>query len=84
MEKKAIGKISHYFSKINVAVIDLTAGLKVGEKISIEGRGQVVEQVVTSMQIEHENIPEAKAGQSVGLKTDKPVKDGDAVFKVID
>jgi putative protease len=84
VEKKEIGKISHYFSKIGVAVVDLTAELKVGDKISIEGRGQVVEQKVDSMQMEHKNVPVAKKGQSIGMKTVQPVKEGDVVFKVID
>lgn len=82
MGKMPVGKIGHYFNKIGVAVVDLTGELKVGDKISIEGRGSVVEQVVKSMQIENQIISIAKKGQSVGLKVDKPVKGGDAVFKV--
>lgn len=82
MNKKEIGKISHFFNKISVAVVDLTGKIKVGDKISIEGRGNVLEQTIDSMQIEHENIQEAKAGQSIGLKVDSPVKEGDIVFKI--
>ena len=81
-DKKLIGKITHYFSKIGVAVIELSDTLKVGDKISIEGSSTNFEQAVDSMQIEHQNIPSAKSGQSVGLKVAQPVRESDSVFKV--
>lgn len=82
-QKLAIGKVSHFFNKIGVAVIDVSKELKVGDKISIEGRGQVVQQVVTSMEIEHDKVTVAAGGTSVGMKTAQPVKEGDTVFKLI-
>jgi U32 family peptidase len=83
-EKMLIGKISHFFPKISVAVVDLTDTLKVGEKISIENELGKVEQVVDSMQIEHKSIPEAKKGQSIGLKVAGQTKEGAQVFKLIE
>ena len=83
-EKKEIGKIKHFFDKISVAVIELTDGLKVGEKISIEGHDNTFEQVVDSMQVEHEKIQEAKSGDAIGLKTAQPCKENDKVFKVFE
>lgn len=77
---KQIGKITHYFNKIGVGVIELEGKLKVGDTIIISGRGQEFEQPVDSMQVEHEQVSEAKAGDSVGLKTEKPVKEGDLAF----
>ncbi|MEM7824266.1 MAG: translation elongation factor-like protein [Candidatus Aenigmatarchaeota archaeon] len=82
-EKIAIGKVSHFFNKIGVAVIDLTKELKVGDRISIEGRGKTVEQVVSSMEVEHEKVTVAAGGTSVGLKVAQPVKEGDSVFKLV-
>lgn len=83
-EKKEIGKVKHFFNKISVAVIELNKGLKVGDKISIEGQDNAVEQIVDSMQVEHKPIEKAKKGDSVGLKTDAPVKENDKVFKVLE
>jgi len=80
--KTPIGKITHFFPKIGVAVLELTAPLKVGEKIEIGGKSEPFEMVVESMQVEHKNIPMAKKGDSVGMKVHKPVRDGDSVFKV--
>lgn len=82
MEKKPIGKIAHYFTKISVAVIDLSDELKVGDRISIEGATSNFEQAVNSMQIEHDDVKSATAGQSVGLKVDQRVRQGDLVFKI--
>lgn len=82
MDKTPIGKVTHFFPKIGVAVVELTAPLKVGDKIEIGGKSEPFEMTVESMQIEHKNIPHAKAGDSVGMKVPNPVKDGDHVFKV--
>lgn len=82
MEEKQIGKILHYFDKISVAVVDLTAGLKVGDKIHIKGHGTDFQQKIDSMQIEHEQIQSAKKGQSIGLKVTEPVKEHDIVYLV--
>jgi len=84
MEKKLIGMISHFYPKISVAVVDLTDTLRVGDKISIERSSGTFEQVIESMQIEHENIREAKKGQSIGLKVNEVTREGAKVFKVIE
>ena len=75
-----IGTVTHYFSKIGVAVIELTGNLKVGDNIVIAGRGQEFAQPVGSLQVEHEQVSAAKKGDAVGLKALQPVKDGDAVY----
>ena len=84
MDKKPVGKITHFFDKISVAVIELSDSLKVGDKISIEGNEQQFEQQVDSMQIEHDSVQEAKKGQAVGLKVSQPVKENDKVFKIVE
>lgn len=83
MEKKEIGKITHYFAKISVASIRLSDSIKAGDTISIEGAHTNFEMVVESMQIEKTVIPEAVAGQEVGTKVKDRVREGDTVFKVI-
>jgi len=84
VEKKLIGKISHFYPKISVAVVDLDDTIRVGDRISIEREGGTFEQNVDSMQIEHENISEAKKGQSIGLKVADKTREGAKVFKVIE
>ena len=76
-----IGHITHFFSKISVAIVELTAPLSVGDRILVKGPATDFEQVVDSMQIEHQNVQRAEAGQSIGLKTVQHVKEKDMVYK---
>jgi len=78
-----IGAISHYYTKIGVAVIDLTAKIAVGDAIRIKGMTTDFRQKVESMQIEHANVQNAGAGQSIGLKVTDKVREGDLVYKVL-
>lgn len=81
-EKKLIGKVTHYFTKIGVGVIELSDELKVGDRISVEGTTTNLQQTVDSMQIEHENVQSAGPGQSIGLKVEQRVRQGDLVYKI--
>ena len=81
-EGKLIGKVTHYFSKIGVAVIELSDTLKVGETIRIVGGETDFDQVIESMEIEHQKIEIAKAGDSVGLKVSQKVREGYKVYKI--
>jgi len=76
-----VGRVAHFFSKINVAVIELKAPMKVGDTIVFKGPNTDFEQVVDSMQIEHENLQQAEAGQSIGLKVSQRVRETDKVYK---
>lgn len=81
-EGKLIGKITHFFSHINVAVIELSDVLNVGDSIRIVGGEIDFTQPVDSMEIEHEKVQTAKPGDSVGLKVEQKVRDGYKVYKV--
>lgn len=83
MKEKLVGKITHYFTNIGVAVIEVTTGeLKAGDMIHIKGATSDFEQKIGSLQIEHETVEKAKKGQSAGLKTDQQVREGDEVYKI--
>ena len=76
-----VGKITHFFSKISVAVIELKKPLQVGDTIAIKGPTTDFEQPVDSMQIEHKDVQKAEAGQSIGLKVAQRVRETDIVYK---
>lgn len=83
-EEIQIGKITHYFSKIGVAVVEVTEGsIKVGDEIHIKGHTTDFRQKVSSLQIEHEKIEMAEPGQSIGIKVDTPVRAHDIVYKAV-
>ncbi len=82
-EEKLIGEVTHFFGHINVAIIKLKDGeLKIGDKIKFSGHHADFEQEVTSMQIEHQDIEKAKAGDEFGIKVDQKVREGTKVYLI--
>ncbi|PIU28686.1 hypothetical protein COT08_00690 [Candidatus Woesebacteria bacterium CG07_land_8_20_14_0_80_44_9] len=78
-----VGKVTHYFDKIGVAIVELDANLAVGDKIKfVRGGEDVFEQTVASIQIEHEKKESAKKGDVIGLKIEKEIKEGAEVYKI--
>ena len=82
-EEKLIGRISHYFGKVNVGIIELSDALKVGDMIHVKGHTADFTQRIASMQVEHVVVDEGKSGDSVGIKIDQKVHEHDSVYKVI-
>jgi len=80
--EKKIGEVSHYFDHIPAGIIKLTDTLKIGDNVHFKGATTDFEQEVTSMQIDHSDIKEAKAGNEVGVKVTDRVREGDEVFLI--
>ncbi|MGC8812638.1 MAG: translation elongation factor-like protein [Candidatus Aenigmatarchaeota archaeon] len=84
VNKKLVGKVTHYYGKIGVAVVELQDELSTNDEIIIEGKTTNLRQKPPlSIQIEHQNVEIAKAGDSIGLKVDDKVRENDLVYKVI-
>lgn len=83
-EEVEIGSVSDFFARPVVAGIELTANLKVGDKIHIKGHTTDLELVVESMQIQNVNVTEGKPGDAIGVKVPDRVRRGDKVYKVIE
>lgn len=83
-EEREIGFISHYYTKIGVAIVELTDGVKVGQKLRIVGATSDFTQKLDSMQIEHKSVEEAKKGDSIGLKVKEHAREHDKVFVVVE
>ena len=81
--EKLIGKVSHFFNKISVAILEITDDeLNVGDTIHIKGHTSDFTQQINSMEVEHQAVQKAKKGDSVGLKVDSRVHEHDEVYKV--
>jgi putative protease len=81
IKKYQVGYVTHYFPKIKVALINLCQrGLKVGEKVAIEGDKTFFEQEVESMEREKETITRGKKGEEIGIKVKQRVRVGDNLF----
>jgi len=82
-KEKSAGEITHYFSDIKVAVINLTSPLKVGDIIRVVGGQETdFEQEIESMQIDHKEMKSGKKGDSIGIKIDEKVREGYKVYKI--
>lgn len=79
---KPIGKVTHYFGGIGVAIVKFNKTVNVGEKIKFKGATTDFEQTIESMQYDHQDIKSAKKNQEVGIKIEQKVREGDEVYPV--
>ena len=84
MPEVVIGKVTDFFARPVVAGIELTANVKMGDKIHIKGHTTDLELTIDSMQINNANVNQAKAGDNIGIKVSERVRRGDTVYKVTD
>jgi len=79
----SVGKVTHYYGKPSVAVVQLNKGasLKKGDKLKIKGHSVDFTQTVSSLQVDHREVDAVKAGDDFGLKVDQKVHDGDLLYR---
>ena len=77
-----MGKVERFFSKLNVAAINLTRSIKMGDMLEITNEEETLMLRVSSMQINKEDVEEASEGDSVGIRVNKPVSPGSRVYLV--
>jgi acyl-CoA hydrolase len=77
----AIGRVTHYFSHLSVAAVQLQAPIAVGDRIHIRGNTTDLVQDVSSMEVEHDAVQSAGPGDDVALKVDDHVRDHDLIYK---
>jgi translation initiation factor IF-2 len=82
-QEEAVGRVSHYYGHVGVMAVDLTEPLHVGETLHVKGHSEDFTLTVESMQIEHQNVTEAKPGDSVGIRVTRKVHPGDTVYRLI-
>ena len=84
MAEEVVGKVSDFFARPVVAGIELTAPLKMGDRIQIRGHTTNLELTVESMQINNVNVQDGKPGDAVGIKVPDQVRRGDTVYRIVD
>lgn len=86
MTDQKVGKISHYYNHLGVAIIEVETPFNSGDTLKFVRHGtgeELFQQAVASIQAEHKQIDKAEKGMSVGVKVDKQVHEGNEVFKVV-
>jgi hypothetical protein len=82
MSEKPVGKVTHFFDHISVAVLSFKDTVRVGDSLHFLGHATDFIQKATSMEIEHRGVESAGPGDDVALKVDQRVRPNDAVFRV--
>lgn len=82
MEETLIGQVSHYYTRICVAAVELEDTLRAGDIVRIRGKHTDFVQRATSMEIQHQPVLQAEAGQDIGLLVDHRARVGDLVYKL--
>lgn len=82
MPERPVGKVEHYYPRVQAAAVRLSRKVKLGDRVHIVGHGDDFEEKVTSLQLDHKPIEEGKAGQSIGLWVKERVHEGDDVLLV--
>ena len=80
---EAIGRVEGFFAHVSVAIVELTATLKVGDTVYIKGHTTDLQQQVDSLQVDHAPVQEAGPGQSVGLKVTGRCRKHDVLYKLV-
>jgi selenocysteine-specific translation elongation factor len=84
IQGEEVGRVVDYFARIGVAGIDMTGSLKVGDKVRVRGHTSDLELVVESIQVEHAQVEEVKAGDKIGIKVGERCRRGDRVYRLSD
>ncbi|MFB6240661.1 MAG: translation elongation factor-like protein [Gemmatimonadota bacterium] len=82
MSEEKVGEVTHYFDKPQVGAIELTGELKVGDRIAFRGHTTDFEQEIESMELDHESVETAVAGEEIAVKVADRVREGDEVYRV--
>jgi putative protease len=83
MPERKVGKVTHYYPRVHAAVVSMENGrIKKGDTVHIKGMHDDLVERVSSLELDHEPIEEARAGQSIGLEVVAPVHEGADVFLV--
>jgi len=78
-----IGVVTHYYPHVNAGVVYVEVGeLRVGDTIHVRGHTTDYYQQVDRLELDHQPVKVARAGQSVGVHVSQRVREGDAVMKV--
>lgn len=80
-KEKLIGKVTHYYSKIGVAIVELSDSISIGDVLHFTAGNTDFEEQLSSIEVEHENVSSAKKGDVVGVKVSQKVRGGEQVYK---
>ena len=83
MPEQLVGTVTHFFKGPSVAIVRLAEGeLVVGDQVRFHGHTTEFTEQIGSMQLNHQPVERAKAGDEVAIKITDRARPNDQVFKV--
>lgn len=83
MAEQLIGTVTHYFKGPSVAVVRVTEGdLDIGDEVHFVGQTTDFTERVFSMEVDHQKVEHATAGEEIAVQVVNRARPHDRVFKV--
>lgn len=79
--EKPIGRITHFYGHLRVAIVKFKQPVRIGAKIKIKGATTKFEQKIASMQFDHKPIKLAAKNKLIGIRVVKKTREGDLIYK---
>jgi hypothetical protein len=79
---KPIGKVTHYYAHIKVAIVKFNTKTRAGAELYFKGATTDFREAAKSMQFDHKPVAVAQPKKLVGIKLKKRVREGDLVYKI--
>lgn len=76
-----IGRVTHYYGKINVAIVHFDKDISLGSHVHFLGHNTDLAEPVASLELNHHQVAAARRGEEVGVKVAARVREGDLVFE---
>jgi len=78
---KPIGKVTHFYGHISVAIVKFNQKISAGTGLYFKGATTDFKETAKSMQYNHAPVTVAQKGKQIGIKVKKRVREGDLVYK---
>ena len=83
MDEVIVGSVTHYFPRVEVAVVELTDDeLRIGDSIRVLGTTSNFTQTIESMEIDHSSVELVRSGDQVAIRVIERARVGDLVFRI--
>lgn len=83
MDEVIVGRVTHYFPRVEVAVVELTDDeLRIGDSIRVLGTTSNFTQAIHSMEIDHSPVDLVRVGDEVAIRVVERARVGDLVFRI--
>jgi len=82
MSEQLVGTVTHFFSGPSVAVVKIVEGhIAVGDEVHFKGHTSDFSERIESMEVDHQKVQQASAGDEVAIKVVSRVRVHDQVLK---